>query len=239
MKTTNRVTQLTFLRWQLSHAAVEKSAIHLDVAALLKSLLKEQRGICFVQSPSVVTTHNNPEAFAQKMRILGKYHARGIHTWADGKCDFHPLLVCSCGNCENEEELKYEGKQCKSQKVLIYELHSLAYETECCVRAENADEIVDPDLGRGHSNLCEATFSVLSKFRAKDTNLHRLQPDIYQLWICPVTDDIPIPEEGKQVSLDARSIQLIGSARAGGFERSCKLIVIIQSLSPCIVSGLQ
>ena len=94
---------------------------------------------------------NNPEAFAQKMRILGKYHARGIHTWADGKCDFHPLLVCSCGNCENEEELKCEGKEYKSQKVLTCELHSLAYEIECCVRAENADEIVDPDLGRGHA----------------------------------------------------------------------------------------
>ena len=58
--------------------------------------------------------------------------------------------------------------------MLTCELHSLAYEIECCVRAENADEIVDPDLGRGHSNLCEATFPVLPKFRAKDTNLHQL-----------------------------------------------------------------
>ena len=72
---------------------------------------------------------------------------------------FHLLLVCSCGNCENKEEFKCEEKY-KSQKVLTCELHSLAYETECCVRAENADKIVNSDLGHGHSNLCEATFSV-------------------------------------------------------------------------------
>ena len=48
------------------------------------------------------------------------------------------------------------------------------YEIECCMRSDLAKEIVDPELGRGHSNLCEATFSVLPKFWAKDTNLHRL-----------------------------------------------------------------
>ena len=35
-------------------------------------------------------------------------------------------------------------------------------------RAKDAD----PDLGKGHSNLPESTFSVLTKFRSKDTNLH-------------------------------------------------------------------
>ena len=33
--------------------------------------------------------------------------------------------------------------------------------------------VIDPELGKGHSNLPEATFSVLNKFRAKDTNLHQ------------------------------------------------------------------
>ena len=38
----------------------------------------------------------------------------------------------------------------------------------------SASEVIDPELGRGHSNLCEAAFSVYFKFRPKDTNLHRL-----------------------------------------------------------------
>lgn len=62
----------------------------------------------------------------------------------------------------------------RSKSILRCELHALAYQIECYHRAEQADEIIDPDLGRGHSNLCEATFSVLTKFRPKDINLHRL-----------------------------------------------------------------
>ena len=43
----------------------------------------------------------------------------------------------------------------------------LADEIECSERAKDAD----PDLRKGHSNLPESTFSVLTKFLAKDTNL--------------------------------------------------------------------
>ena len=41
-------------------------------------------------------------------------------------------------------------------------------------RAEHAEEIIDTDLGKGHSNACEATFKVFPKFRPKDVMLHRL-----------------------------------------------------------------
>ena len=62
-----------------------------------------------------------------------------------------------------------------SQKnVLRCDLHSLAYEIECDHRASHAAEIIDPELGRGHSNLCESTFSIVATFRRKDTNLHRV-----------------------------------------------------------------
>ena len=50
-------------------------------------------------------------------------------------------------------------------------MHALAYEIECNRTADNAAEIIDPDLGRGHSNACEATFSVFTKFRPKDVVL--------------------------------------------------------------------
>ena len=44
---------------------------------------------------------------------------------------------------------------------------------ECAKRANNAEKVIDPDLGKGHSNLPKSIFSVLTKFRAKDTNLHQ------------------------------------------------------------------
>ena len=42
---------------------------------------------------------NSAERFARHMKGLGKYHARGIHTWEGGEREFHPALVCSCGKC--------------------------------------------------------------------------------------------------------------------------------------------
>lgn len=123
---------------------------------------------------AITQSCNSASLFAERMRNLGKYHARGVHRWDGGQCDFHPLIVCSCGTCPSADELKCDGKEYVSKNVLHCELHALAYEIECCHRAEQAHEIIDPELGRGHSNLCESTFSVLAKFRPKDTNLHRL-----------------------------------------------------------------
>lgn len=58
--------------------------------------------------------------------------------------------------------------------IVTCPLHALAYEIECCRRANHASEIIDPKLGRGHSNACEATFCVFPKFHPKDTGLERL-----------------------------------------------------------------
>ena len=107
------------------------------------------------------------------MRELSKYHSRDMHEWEDGKCDFHSLMICSCGNCE-QDTLTCEGKEYHTSHVLTCPLHSLAYEIECNHRAEHAEEIIDPELGKGHSNACEATFSVFPKFRPKDVGLQKL-----------------------------------------------------------------
>ena len=114
---------------------------------------------------------NDARAFEQRMRNLGRYHARGIHTWDGGECDFYPVLVCSCGKCE-KDDLQCQGQAYQSTHVLTYSLHALAYDIECSHRADSATEIIDPELGRGHSNACEATFSVFPKFRPKDIGLH-------------------------------------------------------------------
>ena len=69
--------------------------------------------------------------------------------------------------------MKCQGQPYRSAHPLKCQFHGLAYEIECAKRAKNAKSVIDPELGKGHSNLPEATFSVLTKFRAKDTNLHQ------------------------------------------------------------------
>ena len=48
------------------------------------------------------------EEFATRMKGLAR-HARDEHDWGFGRCDFHQLRVCSCGECEDGEDLKCEG----------------------------------------------------------------------------------------------------------------------------------
>ena len=53
--------------------------------------------------------------------------------------------------------------------------------TECEKRAEDSEAVIHPELGRGHSNLCEAHFTVLPQFRAKDQSLQRYIFNNYSL----------------------------------------------------------
>ena len=51
---------------------------------------------CLVQSGK------DPNAFAKRLCDLGKYHARNIHNWEGGRCDFHSEKRCTCGTCEED-----------------------------------------------------------------------------------------------------------------------------------------
>ena len=61
-------------------------------------------------------------------------------------------------------------------KALTCDLHSLLYQIECNRITEKANEIIHvaPAMGKGHSNLPESKFHVLTKFKPKSTNLHQL-----------------------------------------------------------------
>ena len=158
------------------------------------------------------------------MCILGKYYSRDFHEWTgdDAKtyrCPWHPIHVCSSGNCDGKErqiDSRVSGRQvvrdktmedtdnsdsggsegsedsedsdgdyntnftCEGRpykvrgRALTCDLHSLLYEIECNRIAEKANEVLDPVMGKGHSHLPESKFSVLMKFRPKDTNLHQM-----------------------------------------------------------------
>ena len=101
----------------------------------------------------------SPDDYARRMRSLGGHHYKDEHKWDDGECDFHPSIACSCGKCKKDEEISCKGKAYTTKSVLKCEFHQLAYQTECELRANYAKSVIHPELGRGHSNLCEAHFS--------------------------------------------------------------------------------
>ena len=118
------------------------------------------------------------EEYARRMIALGTYHSKDVHTWgdADGQsCGFHPDAVCSCGNCDENEKIGCSGVPHKTKNPLKCAFHQLAYQIECLHRADDAKSVIHPIMGRGHSNQCEAHFSVLPDFRAKDQSLCRLE----------------------------------------------------------------
>lgn len=121
---------------------------------------------------ALVHAGNSPDKYRETMLALGRYHSKDMHDWEGGSCTFHPLVKCSCKNCEADvdgfySELKCSGEDYHSAHILTCEFHALAYEIECTQRAKDAEKVIDPELGKGHSNLPESTFSVLTKFRGK------------------------------------------------------------------------
>ena len=114
---------------------------------------------------------SDPRLFETRLKLLGRYHSRDIHLWPDGgKCDFHSLKSCTYGQCK----VHCKGEEYSTKLPLTCPFHALAYEIECFTRAETADSIIHPELGRGHSNYCEASHNVLVRLRSKDLQLHRL-----------------------------------------------------------------
>ena len=69
-------------------------------------------------------------------------------------------------------------REYKTRAGLTFPLHALLYEIECKRLSRKASQVIDPEMGRGHSNLPESRFSVLSKFRHKDVNLHQLHYEV-------------------------------------------------------------
>ena len=122
---------------------------------------------------SILTEAQSQEEFVKRLEALPK-HAHDIHEWEGGRCDFHPLRVCTCKKCSDKQQIECEGKPYKTRMKLDYEFHALLYEIECTERAAQASKLVHPILKRGHSNAVEACHNVLIRFRSKDIYLERL-----------------------------------------------------------------
>lgn len=101
------------------------------------------------------------------MGELEKYHAQGIHQRNGRKCS-HLSILCSCGNCDNDDNLQCEDKPYESRFVLFCQFQSLSSKIEC------ETSVIYPVMGWRHSNVCEATFNVILRFCAKSFVTHYL-----------------------------------------------------------------
>ena len=126
---------------------------------------------------SILMEAQSQEEFVIHLKAL-PYHARDIHEWEGGWCDFHPLCVCTCKKCDDKENIQCKGKPYQTRMKLDCEFHALLYEIEYSERAAKASKLVHSILKRGHSNAVEASHNVLIRFRYKDIFLERLH---YQL----------------------------------------------------------
>ena len=114
---------------------------------------------------SILMECQSQEEFTRRISALPN-HARDEHEWDGGRCDFHPLRVCTCEQCENKDQIKCVGMPYHTKMKLFCPFHALAYEIECKERALQAD---NPRLKHGHSNAVEASHNVL---RSKDIFFH-------------------------------------------------------------------
>ena len=112
------------------------------------------------------------QAFADRLRSLAKYHAKNVHEWDEGKCFFHNLTVCDCGNC-NKDDIKCEGKPYQTKNVLSCPFHSLAYEIACKAVIAKSKQIIHEELGCCYTSIIESSHNVLLQFRTKNLNLQR------------------------------------------------------------------
>ena len=104
------------------------------------------------------------DEYAKCISDLAQHRSRNIHSWEGGSCEFHNNHICSCGKCKGTP---YSTK-CPLKCVSL----AYIYMIECEKRADAAS-VIHPEMETGHSNLCEAHFTVLPHFRGKDQSLNR------------------------------------------------------------------
>ena len=77
------------------------------------------------------------------LKKLVVYHARDVHKWDDGQCDFQPQKVCSCSNYK-KTSVNCVGKPYENKHILTCPFHSLAYEVECYKYAAQSQSLLHP-----------------------------------------------------------------------------------------------
>ena len=142
---------------------------------------------------SILRVVESQEEFVTRLHSLAR-HARDEHEWEGGKCDFHPLLVCSCGNCGNQDQLHCEGKPYRTKVMLKCKFHALIYEIE---RAMQAKQLVHPVLKSGHQMTHYHVSTNLGLLQSNLTYMHQMCgvsyhwiPELFRRMDLPVFDGV-------------------------------------------------
>ena len=92
------------------------------------------------------------EEFVKRLEALPK-HARDIHEWKGGRCDFPPLRVCTCKECGDKEQIECKGKPYKTKIKLHCEFHALFYEryNEAMAKNKWTDQQLEASMEENHS----------------------------------------------------------------------------------------
>ncbi|CAH1242438.1 Hypp6702 [Branchiostoma lanceolatum] len=110
---------------------------------------------------ALVQSGNEHTLYARRMQDLGKYHARNIHQWEGGKCDFHGERRCTCKKCSPAD------MKCTGEPYSTCPFHSKAYEIECYQRAKKSADVIHP---QGAAASMELPF--LSPFLSHRRKIH-------------------------------------------------------------------
>ena len=71
----------------------------------------------------LLQAEKDPEVFASCIHILGKYHARGIHTWDGGQCDFRDLkIILVVRSCKDDMICSSEIHHTKNPLPALFHL---------------------------------------------------------------------------------------------------------------------
>ncbi|KAI8503620.1 hypothetical protein Bbelb_185910 [Branchiostoma belcheri] len=78
-----------------------------------------------------------------------------------GKCDFDGKKRCTCEAKCDPLDVKCKGKPYSTSHPLTCPMHSMASQIECDERATKSEDVIHPEMGRGHSHYPEARNNVL------------------------------------------------------------------------------
>ncbi|KAJ7377766.1 hypothetical protein OS493_026902 [Desmophyllum pertusum] len=137
---------------------------------------------------------NDPEEYAKRMRILGKYHSRDIHDWVgkDGKtyrCPWHPQRVCSCGKCDQGEQASGSGMADRQAAIGVH----VAGEVD---QEEDSEDSDDSD-GKYNANFRCKGISYQVRGKVLTCDLHSLLYEIECNRIAVKANEVIDPVMGK------------------------------------------
>ena len=128
-------TRILILLWASLPANVKVKVKVPPVGALLQPLFQSAHKFHLVLMEA-----QSQEEFVKRLEALPK-HARDVHEWEGGRCDFHPLWVCTCKGCKDPEWLQCRGEPYKTKLKLACEFHA-QYEIDCMERAKLTSQLV-------------------------------------------------------------------------------------------------